>query len=819
MRFSERVVRSQPPRRRSERHRRTAGSVALVMLTAGVLPAAGAQAAQARPGGATPSIEIRAGYLDLELDRTGTVVGLEDVRTGVDHLASGRAASLVSLVVDGKQQRPTSVSRSGPGGRTLTFRNKAAHWKVEVRLVTQPGGYTTFEAVAVDVPKGVDVQTLLWGPLATSISETVGTSVGVVRDDDFAIGLRPLTDRTEGAWPQEDQDMGWESEVNQDPDHVSVGSLEQWSAAGVTPWGSVLRAFTFDYTKERHRKVRGYPIPVGPLPGRDGGITGSKIALFGASPEATPTILSNIAKGEKLPYPKLNGQWQKASQASSQSWLVLGDLETGNIPAAARFAKAAGMNRIYSLTSSYGPWKSSGHYQFDSSLGGSDAGAAAAVNSARANGVQLGVHTLSDFISTGDEPYDWAWFPRDDYLEPPADNRLATGGTASLTRPLTAGDTTVYLDDGALLAAGASYSILRIGDEFVSYGAAEQVGKEWKLTGVQRARWGSVAAAHPEGGHTARVMANSYGGAIGGHAVLDEISDRLTTAWNTTGITGMSWDGLESASESGWGAYGMAHLVNKTFRRVDAKDGFISETSRMTSNTWDALTRASWGEVGSTSMEQVFANNKYLQANYLPGMLGWISLNGSDSLLSMEWKLARGAGLNAGTGFQSSVSRLEAGGENTTRLLDAIQQWETARNLGAFTAEQRAKFHDLKTNWHLSVVEPGKRWSLQELDADGKPVGAPEAVVAPTPELDAGPLPVAAEGALYEATVKTNTPATTRYAVTSGSLPAGLVLNADTGGIVGTPARAGTARFTVTAYQGSGQPTASRGYVIKVSTH
>ncbi|MFD7716257.1 Ig domain-containing protein [Streptomyces sp. NPDC059814] len=793
--------------------------MALVMLTAGILPAAGAQSAQARPGGGTPSIEVRAGYLDLELDRTGTVVGLEDVRTGVDHLAAGHAASLVSLVIDGKQQRPTTVHRSGPGGRMLTFRNQAAHWKIQVKLVTGLGGYTTFEAVDVDVPKGVDVQTLLWGPLATSISKTVGTSVGVVRDDDFAIGLRPLTDRTEGAWPQEDQGMGWESEVKHDPDQVSVGSLEEWSAAGVTPWGSVLRAFTFDYTKERHREVRGYPIPVGPLPGRDAGIAGSKIALFGASPEATPTVLSNIAKGEKLPYPKLDGQWQKASQASSQSWLVLGDLETGNIPAAARFAKAAGMNRIYSLTSSYGPWKSSGHYQFDSSLGGSDAGAAAAVDIARANGVQLGVHTLSDFVSTGDEPYDWAWFPRDAYLEPPADNRLAMGGTASLTRPLTAGDTTLYLDDGALLAAGPSYSLLRVGDEFVSYGTAEQVGKEWKVTGVQRARWGSVAVSHPEGDRTGRVMANSYGGAIGGHAVLDEISDRLTTAWNTTGITGMSWDGLESASESGWGAYGMAHLVNKTFRRVDAKDGFISETSRMTSNTWDALTRASWGEVGSTSMEQVLANNKYLQANYLPGMLGWISLNGTDSVLTTEWKLARGAGLNAGTGYQSSVSRLESGGENTARLLDAIQQWETARNLGAFTEKQRARFRDLTTNWHLSVVEPGKSWSLQELDADGKPVGAPEAVVAPTPELDAGPLPAAARGALYEATVKTNTPATTRYAVTSGSLPAGLVLNADTGGIVGTPARAGTARFTVSAYQGSGGPTARRDYVIAVGRH
>ncbi|MFE7333096.1 Ig domain-containing protein, partial [Streptomyces sp. NPDC057565] len=638
-----------------------------------------------------------------------------------------------------------------------------------------------------------------------------------VRDDDFAIGLRPLTDRTEGAWPQEYQDMGWESEVDHDPDHVSVGSLEEWSAAGVTPWGSVLRAFTFDYTKERHRKVHGYPIPVGPLPGRGGKIAGSKMALFGASPEATPTILSYIAAGEKLPYPRLNGQWQKASQASSQSWLVLGDLKTDNIPAAARFAKAAGMDRIYSLTTNWGPWESSGHYEFDSSLGGSDAGAAAAVDIAKANGVQLGVHTLSDFIGTGDEPYDWALSPQDPYVKAPADNRLVTGGTASLTRPLTAGDTTMYLDSGALLAAGVHHSYLRIEDEFVSYGAAEQVGNEWKLTGVQRARWGSVAVSHAAGDRAARIVANSYGGAIGNHAVLDEISDRLTTAWNNTGITGMSWDGLESASESGWGAYGMAHLVNRTFRRIDAKDRLISETSRMTSNTWDALTRASWGEVGSTSMEQVFKNNKYLQANFLPGMLGWISLKGSDSLLTMEWKLARGAGLNAGAGFQSSVSSLVSGGENTTRLLDAIRQWETARNLGAFTAEQRARFRDLSTNWHLTVVEPGKRWSLQELDADGKPVGNPQAVVVPTPKLDAGPLPAAAKGHLYEATVKTNTPATKRYAVTSGVLPSGLVLNADTGGIVGTPTKTGTARFTITAYQSSGQPRAQRDYEIDVA--
>lgn len=44
-------------------------------------------------------------------------------------------------------------------------------------------------------------------------------------------------------------------------------------------------------------------------------------------------------------------------------------------------------------------------------------------------------------------------------------------------------------------------------------------------------------------------------------------------------------------------------------------------------------------------------------------------------------------------------------------VLDAIKQWETARNLGAFTEPQKARFRDLSTNWHLTVVEPGKKWS------------------------------------------------------------------------------------------------------------
>ncbi|MFE6955742.1 Ig domain-containing protein [Streptomyces sp. NPDC057696] len=750
------------------------------------------------------TITLTAGYLAVGLDRSGTVVSLVDTRTGRDHVVAGKAAPLVSLVVDGKQVRPTRVSVE-QGGTALRFTNRAAGVSIDVRAVAK-GGYTSLEAVRAQGPEGSDVQTLLWGPLATDVTQTVGESVGVVHDDDFAIGLRPLTDRTEGAWPQEYQDLGWESEVADNPSKLQVAPHEEWSAAGRTPWGSVLRAFTYDYTKERQRATTaGYRIPVGPLPDGQGRVTGSRIALFGAAPELTPTVLSAVAAGEGLPYPTQNGQWQKTAQASSQSFLVLHDLSTGTLPAATRFAKAAGIDYVYSLPNAVGPWQTTGHYQFNSSLGGSDAGAAAAVKQAEADGVRLGVHTISDFVSTSDA-----------YVTAPADPRLALGGRARLTRPLSATDTTLHVDDNALLGSGPHGQLLRIGDEFVQYTTATKTADGWEMSGIKRGRWGSAATAHADGATASRVLLNSYNGAIGGEGVIDEIAGRLATAWNTTGIRANSYDGVESASESGWGSYGMARLINGTYEKNDRKDGFITETSRMSSNTWDALTRASWGEVGVTSWDQVFLNNDFYQANFLPGMLGWISLKSSEGQVSIENKMARAAGLNAGVGFQGSVADLTSGGDKALRILDTIKQWEAARNVGAFTEAQRARLRDRTTNWHLSVVTPGKEWSLQQVDADGTPIGDPEPVRTPSPALSTPSLPAATAHRLYETRVTTNTPATIRYEVTDGALPDGLRLNKDTGGVTGTPKRPGTASFTLTARSTSGLADATRHYRLTV---
>ncbi|MGH3706327.1 MAG: hypothetical protein ACRDT9_16940, partial [Agromyces sp.] len=363
----------------------TIASVVAVATTGALSPASSAEAAApTSPDG----IVVTAGALSIGLDAAGTVTSLVDQRLGENHLAADKRAPLVSLVIDGVQEVPTDVAQEGD---TLVFSDDSAGYEIEV-AIDASASYATLEVVDVRAPEGVDVESLLWGPLPTSITETVGETVGVVRDGDFAIGVRPLNDTTEGGWPQEYREIGWQSEMSSNPSDLEVAPLEEWSVAGVAPWGTALRAFSFDYSSERLRaQPNGYRIPVGPLP--DSTVVGSKIAVFGSTPSMVPTVLSTISKGESLPYPTIDGQWQKVAQATSQSFLVLDDLRTSTLDSAAKYAEAAGLEYLYSLPNAAGPWKATGHYEFDSSLGGSDAAVADFVDRADELGVKVGVHT------------------------------------------------------------------------------------------------------------------------------------------------------------------------------------------------------------------------------------------------------------------------------------------------------------------------------------------------------------------------------------------------------------------------------------------
>ncbi|MFE5097945.1 hypothetical protein ACFRCI_48950 [Streptomyces sp. NPDC056638] len=188
-------------------------SLALIATPALAQPAAAAGPAFTEQAGRP--LRIRAGFLSLGLDPTGRVVELKDIRTGTDHLSAGKSLPLVSVVLgDGKQDAPTQVKVSRRDRHVLVFSGDQA--TVEVEVVNH-AMYATLEVVGLDAAPGVDVRTLLWGPLTTSVTDTVGEAVGVVRDSGFALGITPLNDKTVGGWPKEFDAYGFGSEVKSKP--------------------------------------------------------------------------------------------------------------------------------------------------------------------------------------------------------------------------------------------------------------------------------------------------------------------------------------------------------------------------------------------------------------------------------------------------------------------------------------------------------------------------------------------------------------------------------------------------------------------------
>jgi len=66
------------------------------------------------------------------------------------------------------------------------------------------------------------------------------------------------------------------------------------------------------------------------------------------------------------------------------------------------------------------------------------------------------------------------------------------------------------------------------------------------------------------------------------------------------------------------------------------------------------------------------------------------------------------ASWNAGAGFQTSVSNLSG----MSTFLEKIKQWETARNIGAFTEYQKAVMRSLNTLLDVECCYPRNKVEL-----------------------------------------------------------------------------------------------------------
>ncbi len=335
--------------------------------------------------------------LKIQVDAHGQVTGLRGDQR--DCLAPNQSAPLLAVKVGGQFEEPTSATfLKDPKSIRLKYEKSGVSIDVGV---TEKETHVTFELTRCE-PEAV-VGLVVWGPYPTIINKTVGETVGVVRDGEYAVGIQSLNVKTLGGYPENEEGI----------------DQSRGQAALAKPWGSVLQAWCMDRSKPRNVDAwnGSFPnMPVPPMPGET--VVGTKIALFGCAEAQVLETIGQIEVAEGLPHPMADGVWQKLSPNRGRSYLIA-EYNEADIDEMLGYVKRANLMSLYHG----GPFKSWGHYELNPKyFPNGVAGLKACVEKGKALGIPLGAHTLSNFIQTNDA-----------YVTPIPDPRLAKTGSSVLT--------------------------------------------------------------------------------------------------------------------------------------------------------------------------------------------------------------------------------------------------------------------------------------------------------------------------------------------------------------------------------------------------
>jgi hypothetical protein len=653
----------------------------------------------------------------FSIDATGAFSAI--AFNGRNYLAPGQSAPVLSVRVAGKLHAPNRAAWNAKH-RTITLGFDEIGATAVLTAHAKPT-HVTFELTALRT--ALPVELVLWGPYPIHIGDLIGEVVGVVRNSELAVGIQALNTKTLGGDASQESDIVPDDILADDegiypglPDELKKQQRWRGNTATRTDFGSSLQAYCRNRDRQRVISNWGQEQFVA-LPFDDGGAIGSKIALFACPATQALATLGEIEVAEGLPHPTMNGTWAKMSPGATASYLIV-DFGEATIGRAIEMTRKAGLKYLYQSS----PFETWGHFKLKPGLfpKGWD-GFRDCVAQAREAGVGVGFHTLSNFIT-----------PNDPFVTPIPDPRLARTGSSELTADMDAAQTELPVADPIWFQKKTTMNTVVIGEELIRYeGVSAQA--PWRLLQCQRGAWGTKAAAHRKTEAVGKLMDHPYKVFLTDAALAQEVARNIASFCNSTDAVQLSFDGLEGNWSTGMGQYGCSLFTNTWYEALKPalRGHMINDASNPHHFTWHIASRYNWGEPWYAGFRQSqtlyrLKNQLFYTRNLIPHMLGWFSLRRQTTPEDVEWLCARAAGFDAGfalaTSFASRATQTagDAAGLEKTRaaILDVVNQWETARQGGAFPESIKPMLQDVNREFHLVAVGPGE-WELQPANPTG----------------------------------------------------------------------------------------------------
>ena len=622
------------------------------------------------------------GELKMSLNKQGSITELSNSLTGKNYLSLDTLSPLITLISNDIRYKPTSMTYDKIQ-KKITLGYPTTGVSIDVR-VSSKNTHLVLEIIRAAPVRMIDA--IVWGPFPNTISKTIGEIIGVVRDGEISLGIQVLNIKTLGGDYPTREGSTWARGI----------------AAVSAKWGSTLQAYSINRDRDRFVDAWGglyKNMPVKALKGET--VVGSKIAIFSCKESITFNRLEQIEIAENLPHPTVNGVWFKKSNLYGKSYMISSYGEK-DIDEMIGYTKRAGLVSLYHE----GPFKSWGNFVLNPEQfpNGKD-GLKNCVDKAHAAGLFLGMHTLTNFINTNDP-----------YVSPVPDNRLSLTGTSTLNRNIDAEQNTIevaspeYFND----EKGNNLHTVKIGSELIRYKSVSSTAP-YILLDCQRGAFGTTRSAHQAGEPVGKLFDHSYNVFFPNLDMQREVAKNITKLMNETGVDHLDLDGHEGALASGQGDYALELFAKDVYDQV--KHDFIIGTSLSKTFYWHIGSYYNWGEPWyggfKESMQQYRIDNQGLfDRNYMPHMLGWYLLAENTTLPEMEWMLSRAAGYHAGFAMVARPAALRKNSQSNL-LLDAIREWEMARNGNAFSKAQQEALKNPKNEFHLEKRDEGK-WTLHQ---------------------------------------------------------------------------------------------------------
>ncbi len=532
------------------------------------------------------------------------------------------------------------------------------------------------------------IDVLFYGPFPTIIDETIGEIVGVVRENDYALAIQSLNAKTTGG--------KLNNPDGSDPARGTTATAEDH--------GSSLQAYCNNRDKDRVYAIWNKSIPKAFIPANpDGNPEGSAIALFGCREEEVLSVIEQIELEQRLPHSTINGRWSKTSPDANKPYLITTFTED-NIGEIIEYTKRLGYNAFYHSH----PFSTWGHFDLieDQFPSGWD-GMKECVEKSKQEGLRVGAHTLTNFITTNDP-----------FVTPVPDKNLMVFCKTTLGRALAATDAEIYIDNPEAYDFKNTNQSLIVGNEIIRFSGISE-DEPYILLDCKRGQYGTKPHSYPAGTEIARLVDHPYKVFFPNWYLQKEMISNLADFFNYTGVGQLDFDGHEGGWGTGEGEFGMDYFSEQLQAQVD--HDLRNGSSRSNHYYWHTVSYINWGEpwYGGFTKSQGhyrYQNQALLKRNYIPNMLGWFMLTESTTLQEFEYMLARSAGYDAGYALYSMLDDMKNNPEFEL-IAEAINTWEEARLRKIFNKNQLEELRDVNNDFSLSRISD-KEFILQHYEKE-----------------------------------------------------------------------------------------------------